>query len=394
MSTTFLLLAIVATICGVAVLPTLIRQCGLRTLLLATCLAAYLLPQTQLSLPIDPRIVGLACILALFVYTPKPHVGFHRSIPGPIIVAITYIALSALWTTGTASNTAAQAGFLAGMCLLLSVPFTQAELRNAILVVAALLVAAIAYVFATAPSEVFLADRLRGPMINPNGLAVLCVIIYPALCKFPLKVVIPASIGTLAVTWETGSRAAVLAVTVQVFFALVGRLRPIGRVMATGLVAAAASYLVPVILRTAATEGAGSDSVLRSNNSRDIVWGASIERVREHPWVGSGLGSLTSDFETGSSVFSILIVGGIVGLAVVAYPFAKSLWYGFLKLGPGDWRSVALTGTLISAGFEGWLIAAGTMYALIAWLIASHTLRRNVVAGATRSSEPHLETRA
>lgn len=373
---------------GLAVaIPAFAAKWGTRSVLLGLCLCAYLYPQTQLPAPVDPRIIGLVTIILLFFHHPKNNgETVRKAAPGALGAAVAYLLLSSLWNTGDASSAAAQGLFLLGLLFLLTVPFTGSEVRTAVISVVAYIVIATVITFVTAPSELFLAGRLRGPMINPNGLAVLAVLVYPALCGKRLYSILPTSTILLLITWETGSRAAVLAIIIQIFLILVGRMHPAGRVASVAVLVIAASYLLPSIMRTAANEGAGSESVLRSNNSRDVVWTASMERVGEHPWIGSGLGSLTSNFETGSSLFSILIVGGIIGLIFLMLAFGKSTYLAIRVLGPADWRTATLIGALASSAFEGWLIAAGTMYSLLTWLIANQIRQERPGALESKSS--------
>lgn len=362
-----------AILLGVAALLFSIRQWGLRTPLLALVFLTYLTPQTQFIPPFDTRLLGVVGILTLVVHTLlSPTKKALRASPTTLIPLL-FILLSALWSTGASGDTLAQSAFLLAMIALVAVPFTENEYRQAMLVTLTVLAVVTLIVAAQAPDALREAGRLRGPMANANSLALICVFAFPSLRESHRLALAPAAILTLVTVAATGSRAAIAAVSVQVLISIIGAFRTFGRIASITLMALAALYALPTVSAMSANQGAGSESVLRSNNSRQDVWTASWARAQETPWVGSGLGTLTSEFESGSSLFSVWIIGGIVAVVLVLYSVASTLAKGAVRLQLWNWSLLILVGGAVNAIFEGWLLAAGTAYALWFWLALEQT---------------------
>lgn len=356
---------------------------GIRGTLLTVTLVTYLLPQTQLPLPFDSRGIGLAAISLLILHSAGSGGGRALApVPWQVLAPFAFLLLSALWSLGTGSSIAGQALFVVALLGLVAVPFSEGELKWSIIAWGGAIGLLTVWLGVTDPSALQAGERLRGVMSNANGLALAAVICLPAMWtsgRFASWVATPAAFMTV---WFTGARSALAAVVAQIILLVMGRMRILGRVLATLSLIVGAIYAVPQILAAAASSGAGSSSVLRSNNSRTGVWQASLERIREAPVVGTGLGSLTSDFEPGSSIFSIMILSGLIGLAITVVCVGSVLTHGARAVGLGDWRLALVVGALINALFEGWLVTAGTPAALIFWLTCSQIARRRALDGA------------
>lgn len=354
-----------------------IQKWGARTVLLAIVLIAYLMPQTQIETPMDTRAVGLGLIAILFVGTllsgnSEARVGLSST----TFSALGFVLVSSTWSIGSSSATLEQAGTMLALLCLVAIPFEEKELRYATIATVIAIMLASAFMYATDPASLWEANRLRGPMANANNLSLATILCFPALRNIHRFAHFPACATALAVVTLTGSRSALIALVVQIIVSSWSSLRAFGRIIALTLTGLILAYALPTLSKEFHSQGAGSESVLRSNNSRESVWYDSWIRVQEHPWFGGGIGSLTSDFETGSSLFAVWIVSGVIGVVLVAVAVAAPARTAISLRWLGDWRILLIIGGCINAAFEGWLIAAGTMYALIFWLAVEQVQRQ------------------
>lgn len=361
-----------------------VRKWGARTTVLAMVLVAFLLPQTQLDAPGDTRAVGLMLTLVLFLTSLLDKDREQRPrLSVTTFSALGFVGLSSVWSIGSPSSTLEQAVTLLALMCLASIPFEKKELGCAITAafLALLLTAASTYV--ADPASWWEANRLRGPMVNANNLALASILFFPVLRQIHRLAHFPVSAAALFVVALSGSRAALIALGVQIIVSSWAYLRASGRIVSIALAGVAAASTLPSLRNDFYSQGAGSESVLRSNNSRTTVWADSWNRVQEHPWFGGGLGSLTSEFETGSSLFAVWIVSGAVGVALIAVALGSTLIKGAKLRWAGDWRMLVVIGGCINAAFEGWLIAAGTVYALTFWLMVEQVHRHGARLEAT-----------
>lgn len=366
-----------------------IRRWGARTVLLAMILVAYLMPQTQVETPFDTRSVGLGLALVLFLGSLLGGKGGATpTLSRTTFFALGFILMSSTWSIGSSSSTLEQAVTMLAMMCLVSVPFEQRDLRRAITVAFLALLLTAAFVYATDPASWWAFDRLRGPMINANNLGLATVLCFPVLRESHRLAHFPVSAAALAVVTLTGSRAALIALGVQVLLSSWVKLRAFGRIVSIAVAGLAAASLLPALRTEVSSQGAGSESVLRSNNSRITVWAESWSRVQDHPWFGGGLGALTSDFETGSSLFAVWIISGVVGVTLVALALGSTVIKGLGLRWMGDWRMFVVLGGCINAAFEGWIVAAGTMYALVFWLAVEQIQRHAARQGERTGVSP------
>jgi len=144
---------------------------------------------------------------------------------------------------------------------------------------------------------------------------------------------------------------------------LLGKSDLAGKIGIFSGLAITAYLVIPSIVQEAAGAGAGSATILRSNNSHAALWERAWELGQQHILRGSGLGSLTE--ETGSSVLAVLIVSGAVGMALTA----TAIFVAFRnQRSLSDWRLVTVAAGSVGALTEGWLISAGTIFCAIYWI--------------------------
>ena len=292
----------------------------------------------------------------------------------PLVVPFLLILTSAAWSDGTATDIAAQAIFTVAIIVATSIQIDEKSFAVALAWIFILGVLTVGITLITNPGEARLAGRLTGPAVNPNTLGALISVTFPAAIHFAPRLAIPLSGVALGVVWETGSRASLIAVLLEILILGWSRIPSAARPFAILISLAAFYQVAPGLIESIKNTGAGSESVLRSNNSRDIVWQQSMTLIREHPWRGYGLGAPETRIETGSSLFSAAILGGLTTLAITAACLLHLLLKSISRLGLRDWRTVTLVGGLINASFEGWLLAAGSAFCLIYWMVASSAL--------------------
>lgn len=335
-----------------------------RVTLLVIPLFLMLTPQMQLPLPGDGRVLALPLLMGLASgYRGGPISNRWGLVPLWALAA--WLTLSAIWSPGEPSYIGTQVLFGLGLASVVFIALRKlADVRAALAIVGMLVVALCIFYLLALPSDARLGGRFRGPLSNPNTLAAILPLLLPAMVATWRRLAIPLWVVGAVIIWQTGSRAGLLALIVQVLLWAWGRLPLAGRV-GMALTTAVAAYLwLPGVLRRIASGGAGDSSVLRGNNSRDSVWAHSQELVDLHPLRGSGLASYTSDFETGSSIYAVWIQAGAIGLVLVAVTIALA----FLRVrSTSDWRFWALAGGVVDAAFEGWLMAPGTLPAIAFW---------------------------
>lgn len=348
------------------------------------------LPQTQLPSPADGRVVAVPLFILLAIVYRRPLTKGYLNLL-PLAVSAGWLSLSSLWSSGAPSYILTQFFFAAGLAGLISLTLSRpAEVRIALSIVGVIVIATSLAYLAALPGTAYLGGRLRGPLKNPNTLAAILPLILPAIVATWRRTAIPAWAASALLIWLTGSRAGLLALALQGALWAWGQLRVAGRV-SLSLLAVVLGYLwVPNIMQQIASGGAGDSSVLRGNNSRDAVWAYSQELVAQHPIRGSGLASYTSDFETGSSVYAVWIQGGLVAGVLITGTFLLALWRA---KSTRDWRIWVIAGGLVNAAFEGWILAAGTVPALILWACVAGTLysgRSNKNEATRRDAVPSV----
>lgn len=361
------------------------------TLLVASAIVLYLLPQTQASLPVDTRLPAIVIIATLFLrhFSERSLLSLETSFP--LLLPAAWLFTSTIWSTGAASYVASQVFLGLGLVLACLAIAQRAEaLRTGLAAAFIILVVATAAITIFSPQSSLLGGRLRGPLANPNTLGAALPLLAPAAANTCKRFRFPLWAITILMAWQTGSRAALLALAIQVTAACWSKMAPMTRAGAALATPVIAAYALPTLRSDSTNAGAGDASVLRANNSRDTVWAYSSELAHLNPVRGQGFASYDSRFETGSSFYAVWIQGGSIGIALIALAIVYSL---LRSKSYSDWRLITMAGGIINAIFEGWLIAPGSVMCLIFWMCAasladSHHVRRpvNVDRSSTRSS--------
>lgn len=225
-------------------------------------------------------------------------------------------------------------------------------------------VAASALAFAAGLPSSMAGGRARGIMSNANGLAILCSIAVPYLLTKRDWRVKALSLVPLALVFVTGSRAGALALLVGAA-TVTFRSMPFARRAIAAPFVVGGGYGAYVAIREFALSGQSTILVVRTNDSRLTVWREAFDQFERNRWFGVGFGALPT--ESGSSWLKILSEGGIVGATAALVLTATALW--------ASRRSIAgfaiLMAGVVDATFEGWLFTAGSIYAVIFYLVAT-----------------------
>lgn len=363
-------LALVAVAVVIVVSSELSKHRHWPSAMLFFALFGFLWMTLRYSPPVDTRIISLALGgLALIMAASRHRLTFN--LPGTAILPFTLVLASATWSDAPTVDILGQAAFTVALIIAVSVYITERSLVASVGFIFVFTTISTGLAILVAPSAARLAGRLTGPFENPNTLGAILALTYPAAIKTFPRLAPLTSIITLAILWETGSRAALLAVLIEILVFSWLRMAPAIRPFAVLAAIIAIYQIAPTLLSTFQTTGAGSVSVLRSNNSRDTVWGESVELIRQDVWLGHGLGSAAANIESGSSLLSAALVGGMVTLAATILCIIALILKRASKLGLNDWRTVTILGGLANAMLEGWLLSAGSVFCVIFWLIAS-----------------------
>lgn len=352
-------------------------------------LLSLTIPQTQLQSPVDTRYLALAMTIVAVVASIQLGRSIRLSALVPMLLFFTWLIITAFWSSGSNSYVFVQVLFVGGLFFFtLATGAVEDKLSDILTALGFLLIPlTVAVALLNGPSSLLLAERLRGPFQNPDTLGALLVVILPAIIHTAGRAEWPIMIVTVALVWETGSRAALLAIAAQVVLITFARLRLYGRVCTLAFLLFAFIHYLPKLITAASQNGAGSSTILRSNDSRQAVWTASELLAEKNPFKGSGIGSYTSQFETGSSFFALWIQGGIIALALfgicvfASFQGASSLY---------DWRFITLVGGLVDAAFEGWIIAAGTVFSVVLWSLIGSLLNSRKLPIARSSIDPQI----
>lgn len=335
-----------------------------------TYLGGLLLALTSLQ-SFEPRLlsVGVGALLVPVVLGSTCWGVLRRlatSLEGVVAgLLVAWIALSMTWTLGAREYVMGQAALAVAMAVVAITMRAWPELLGPPLV--ALYVTVLTLVVWTAvaqPDQFALGGRARGPFDNPNSLALVLLFLTPAVCARAGRFGAWPVFLSLALIWQTGSRTALLGMCVVVVVFILGTRRPWVILLSVIATAAAAVAWVPDLMSQAAQYGAGDASILRSNNSRSMVWEQSQFIVDREPLRGQGISSYTSEFESGSSYYALLIQLGFVGLALTLLLVAVIAWRAKTLL---DWRVATIAGAAVAGAFEGWILAPGSFFCAAFW---------------------------
>jgi O-antigen ligase len=194
------------------------------------------------------------------------------------------------------------------------------------------------------------------------------------------------------------SRASMIAASLASIFLLVGARRYRTLLLGVSLFAA---ILLNVFLLAPDRFQSASDTLLYKRgehgnlmDSRQKPWERSLATFREHPWLGLGFGaadnSTDSRFtyvtqghltrERGSSYLTMLETTGVIGTLPCGLLILCLLWQVsrvFSRLRstgevnqPAVVAALIITGGLVNAAFEDWLLAIGYYMCVIFWVLA------------------------
>lgn len=333
---------------------------------------AYLLMTWQTQPPVDLRLAAIL-IIALGALIAADLGRFRSS--SIVVASLGWVAVSTTWSRGENATIYAQASLAIAMILATSIRLPNLQLARifSALFWSTILAVAASRFAGTGYWE--LGGRLTGPFINPNTLGAVLLFTWPAAARVSGRFwTIPATL-TLATVWQTGARAALLAFLIQFALLFWSRTSRVSRLILTSGTIAVLNFTLGDLVSEIRGTGAGSESVLRSNNSRSTVWAASQNIIDGGPWYGYGLGSPETKFETGSSFFSLQITGGIALLIAATLAIVMALLFAVQKLGFFSWQFGTLLGGTIHSLFEGWVVAPGSLFSLMFWVLVAQALR-------------------
>lgn len=362
---------LIALVASVIAAPEISKRRQWAALVLTLIFVCYLWISLKFPPPVDTRAIAIAIGAgATLLAAGNRRIKFQAHLP--VALPLILILLSATWSAGQPSDVFTQALFMITLIVGSMIRVAERSLATALFMLFAFTLLSLAVALAVTPGEARLAGRLTGLAANPNTIGAIIALTYPAATRVAPRLIIPSSILALIVVWETGSRAALLAVLLGMLLISWPRIPVVVRPFAILISIVALYEFLPNILATAESTGAGSDSVLRSNNSRTRVWERSVGLIREQPWRGYGIGSSESQIESGSSLLSLAIVGGLIALAVTLVCLGLVLLQRTHEFGLRDWRVITLLAGLVNASFEGWLVASGSVFCIVFWLVASN----------------------
>jgi hypothetical protein len=213
------------------------------------------------------------------------------------------------------------------------------------------------------------ADRAQGVLQNANALGIVALLAIGLAYVFaPRLLWLSAPLGGWALL-VSQSRGAGIALAFLAVLAIVMWVRARGGLAATVFTGVIASAAALVMLNQAQLND--STGLLRTNDSRSVVWGLLLAQFDRSPMTGVGAGNAVGGTE--GLFFLLLAELGILGGICVAVSAFLLPWSYSCLGGRGVAFALAL---LINCVFEGWLLTGGSVYAWVAWLIAGAALAR------------------
>lgn len=205
--------------------------------------------------------------------------------------------------------------------------------------------------------------RLVGIFINANSTGIFTFLLVGLSLWMGKRYwiwIIPA--GTLVVIL-TGSRASLLAIVVMLTVVLIGRADWRMRIPIAGLAISIGGPIAFWAWQQTQNINVESSSVLRTNNSRESVWGLAIEFIQTNPILGAGYRA-TPEGIGSSSYFKLLAE---FGFAFAGFGITLAIFY--IWWSRFDIVMLGITcGTLVNTIFEDWLLTAGAPM-LIVYLV-------------------------
>lgn len=364
------LLVALLILMAVACLPFMVMHARLA---LGVWLVAFLSPVVHVPvsgapLP-DLRPLSALVVIALGIRAFLPFSKFNSSgirFPLALLPIATLSALTLIWTVNAEKTQgSAQAWLVLAVGLILIGRLISAsDIFQTTMRFVCGAVAVSALVLAAGLPSSTLGGRARGIMDNANGLAILCSLAVPYLLTrndWRVKVL---AVVPLALCYATGSRAGALALLVGAAI-VVFRSMPVARRAVAAPFIVGCGYWAYFAVRDIAFSGQSTILVLRTNDSRLAIWREAFDEFERNRWFGLGFGALQT--ESGSSWLKILSEGGILGAAAALLLTATALWVSRHSIAG---FSILMAG-VVDATFEGWLFTAGSIYAVIFYLVAT-----------------------
>lgn len=179
--------------------------------------------------------------------------------------------------------------------------------------------------------------------------------------------VVPA--GTFLIL-ATGSRAALLAVIVFGIVVLLGRTDWRLRWPFIGISISVGIPLATWVWKQIQSMQTDDTSVLRTNNSRENVWGLAFEYIRLNPVLGAGYGATPRGIGSSSYLKLLAEFGFAFAWTGIALAIAY-LWWSRKNI-----VTLGITaGTLINTIFEDWLLTAGAPMLIVYLLFVMSTIQ-------------------
>lgn len=305
-----------------------------------------------------------------------------RTWQGYLCLVILFIA-TLVWSVDRGRTVEALSAWFV---ILVAVPVFMARLvgrtmvRITVGVVFVVVAASAAIVLIGLPSG-FVGGRAVGLMTNANGLGVLCGLLVPMVLAgrhWKTAVVVIPMVSYLIVMSQ--SRGGMLAAGVGLAIFVWMKAGHLGRLLTLPVAVIAGVWIAQWDFWSVSR----SEGLIRTYNSRSTEWALLIKEFRERPWVGSGYGTQDG---LGSSYLKLAAELGMLGIAAGCCVLAI--------LVVSSWRSTVTLPTLAAALtngiFEGWLLAAGSAYAviLVVVVVAGLDPRDSVEVG---TADRHIRT--
>ena len=323
---------------------------------------------------------GLRYALALAL---MPHLGYAirryrlgstTSLP-PFAVPLAYVSVcftSIIWSLDPTKTLAAGLAWL--ILLLFVFTFRSLLASEAIrrIIFSILLLSFVSSVAFLVSSEGWEANRARGIFTNANSAGIFTFFLIGVSLWMGKKYWIWIVPSGLVFIVASGSRASLLATVILLLVAMVSAVERRLRLAVSALLLFAGIPVSRWAWNRLQQIEVDSESVLRTNNSRERTWGAAFSFIQENPVFGAGyratpplVGSssfikLVAEFGFGFSIFGCLLVG------------AYFWWsrYDPIMLG-------ITLGAFANTIFEDWLLTAGApMLAVYLLLVMSTPQRR------------------
>lgn len=348
-----------------------------------TVFGLFVLPLTQFA-PAGAAngIRGLTLVLAGMRMVTTQRFGTAQLMSGlggwtRFLVASTMVViLSSVWSLNPMDSLVAGIGLISVIAVFWSASPDGRTARWAAERVIATIV--VATVIMAPISNSWVSGRLRGVMVNANGLAVFLVM--AALLSLGARRYAFGSFALCAVLlFLTGSRSGALALGCGLVVLALAQWRRRNVTPRGVLAVITTSAVLVVVMLTVPFERLP----WRTKDTRSEVWETSFGLVQEHMLLGLGGGAFPT--ESGSSYLRILAELGIVGTAICLLALVTGLRPRTL-----EGSSVAVLGAMaVHMAFEGWFLVGGSAIFLFTIALSVSASGERSAGVPPRSSPAH-----